>query len=61
MNYEDDNKNIWGVPYGTEVSMEAFLHDTWDPSTEEIFVPKKFIGLGYGVNLHAIGRKLGLL
>lgn len=60
MQSNDENKNFWGIPYGTEVSMEALIQDTWDPSTEEIFVPKKFIGLGYGINFHAIGKKLGI-
>jgi hypothetical protein len=57
----DDEKNFWGIPYGTEVTMEALLHDNWDPTTDEIFVPKKFLGIGYGINLHAVGKKMGLL
>lgn len=60
MHENDDYKTIWGIPYGTEVSWEAFLHDTWNPETEEIFVPKKFLGIGYGINLHALGKKLGI-
>ncbi|WCL48915.1 hypothetical protein [Leptospira sp. GIMC2001] len=58
---QDNEKNIWGVPYATEVSWEAFLHDIWDPTSEEVFQPKKFIGIGYGINLYAIGKKAGWL
>jgi len=57
---DEETKNFWGIPYGTEISLEAFLHDTWDPTTDEILVPKKFLGVGYGVNFHALGKKLGL-
>jgi hypothetical protein len=59
--YNEEEKNFWGIPYGTEVSMEALIHDTWNPETEEIFIPKRFLGVGYGINFHAIGKKLGLL
>lgn len=59
-NYDDD-KNFWGIPYGTEFTLEALLHDTWNTETDEILVPKKFVGLGWGVNFHAIGKKFGLI
>jgi hypothetical protein len=57
---KEEDKNFWGIPYGTEVSMEAFIHDAWDPTTNEIFVPKQFLGVGYGINFHAIAKKIGL-
>ena len=49
------------MPIGKETNLDAFIKDLWDPSTEEIFPPKNFIGIGWGVNLHAIGKKLGVL
>jgi len=56
-----ENKNLWGIPYSTEISTEALVKDFWDPNTEEMFPPKNFLGLGWGVNLYAIGKKAGLL
>lgn len=52
--------NFWGIPIGKETTPEALLKDLWDPNTEEVFPPKNFIGLGWGVNFHAIGKKLGI-
>ncbi|MCZ8157873.1 MAG: hypothetical protein O9264_17265 [Leptospira sp.] len=56
-----DDKNFWGIPYGTEISTEALVKDLWDPTTEEILTPKNFFGIGWGINLHAIGKKAGLI
>jgi hypothetical protein len=58
---QNDNKNFWGIPYGTEVSAEALIHDLWDPTTEEIFIPKRFFGVGWGVNLYAVAKKSGVI
>ena len=58
---EKEKENFWGLPIGKEVTTDAFLKDLWDPTTEEIFPPKNFIGVGWGVNLHAIAKKLGVL
>ncbi|EMY69320.1 hypothetical protein LEP1GSC195_2507 [Leptospira wolbachii serovar Codice str. CDC] len=60
MPYNED-KNFWGIPYGTEITAEAFVKDIWDPSTEEILTPKQFFGLGWGINLHALGRRVGVI
>ena len=60
MRYQEE-ENFWGMPIGKETNLDAFIKDLWDPSTEEIFPPKNFIGIGWGVNLHAIGKKLGVL
>lgn len=57
----DEQKNFWGIPYSTEVSADAFIHDVWDPSTEEIIIPKRFLGIGYGINFYAILKKSGVL
>jgi len=57
----DGGKNFWGIPYGTEISTEAFVKDIWDPSTDEVLTPKQFLGIGWGVNFHAIAKKAGIL
>ncbi|MCB1176189.1 MAG: hypothetical protein KDK36_01305 [Leptospiraceae bacterium] len=57
----EDKDNFWGLPIGTEKSLDALLKDLWNPETEEIFPPKNFVGLGWGINFHAIASKLGLL
>ncbi|MBK8398877.1 MAG: hypothetical protein IPL26_26965 [Leptospiraceae bacterium] len=56
-----ENENFWGLPIGREVTTDAFLKDLWDPSTEEIFPPKNFIGVGWGVNFYAIAKKAGII
>ena len=56
-----ENENFWGLPIGIEVTTDAFLKDLWDPSTEEIFPPKNFIGVGWGVNFYAIAKKAGII
>lgn len=58
---DEQHENFWGIPIGKEVTFEAFVKDIWDPDTEEVFTPKNFIGLGWGVNFYAIARKVGLL
>lgn len=58
--YKEEQENFWGIPIGKETSMDALVKDVWDPSTDEVFPPKNFIGLGWGVNLYAIGKKLGV-
>ena len=58
----EENERLFGViPIGKGLTLEALIGDLWDPTTDELFPPKKFFGLGWGVNLHAIGRKLNLL
>lgn len=56
----NDKESIWGIPIGKEITSDAFIKDFWDPSTDEIFPPKNFIGIGWGINLHAIARKIGI-
>ncbi len=50
-----------GMPVGKELSVEAFIHDIWNPQSEEIIQPKRFIGLGWGINLYAVAKKIGLM
>lgn len=57
----DEVDNFWGLPIGTQTSWEAFAKDFWDPSTDEIFPPKNFFGLGWGINFHAIAKKIGII
>ena len=56
-----ENENFWGLPIGREVTTDAFLKDLWDPSTEEIFPPKNFIGVGWGVNFKKKKKKAGII
>ncbi len=56
-----EDKNFWGIPYATEISTEAFVKDIWDPTTEEILTPKNFLGIGWGLNFYAIGKKAGII
>ncbi|MDX1960285.1 MAG: DUF5808 domain-containing protein [Leptospiraceae bacterium] len=57
---EEQKDNFWGLPIGKETTLDALVKDVWNPDTEEIFPPKNFIGVGWGVNLHAIAKKLGV-
>jgi|JI91814BRNA_FD_contig_71_2686513_length_1743_multi_2_in_0_out_0_2 hypothetical protein len=59
-----DNKeqdNFWGLPIGRELTTDALLKDLWDPSTEEVFTPKHFLGVGWGINFYAIAKKAGVI
>ncbi len=56
----NEKETIWGIPIGKEITTDALLKDLWDPSTDEIFPPKNFVGLGWGINFHAIARKIGI-
>ncbi len=58
---KEEPENFWGMPIGKETSIDALVRDLWDPYTDEIFPPKNFIGIGWGVNLHAIAKKLNIL
>ena len=44
MRYQEE-ENFWGMPIGKETNLDALIRDLWDPSTEEIFPPKNFIGI----------------
>ncbi|MBE7410460.1 MAG: hypothetical protein L6Q54_10660 [Leptospiraceae bacterium] len=59
MNQGQDN--LWGIPIGKEFTAEALVRDLWDPMTDEVFTPKHFIGLGWGINFYAIAKKFNLL
>lgn len=56
-----EQDNFWGLPIGREVTTEAFIKDIWDPSTDEIIVPKTFLGVGWSVNLYAVAKKIGVI
>lgn len=61
MDNKEQHENFWGLPIGREVTTDALLKDLWDPSTEEIFPPKNFIGVGWGINFYAIAKKAGVI
>ena len=42
----NDRETIWGIPIGRELTTDALLKDLWDPSTDETFPPKNFVGKG---------------
>lgn len=52
---------FFGIPVGKEANLDALIQDFWNPTTDEIFTQKKFLGLGWGVNFCAIGKKIGLI
>ncbi len=58
---QQEKENFWGLPVGREMTTDALLKDVWDPTNEEVFPPKNFLGIGWGVNFHAIAKKLGVL
>lgn len=58
---ENNQDNLWGIPIGKEVTVEALVRDFWDPTTEEVLTPKHFFGLGWGINFYAIGRRIGAI
>jgi uncharacterized membrane protein len=48
-----------GMPYDwRRPTMRRAKDKFWNPGERRIFVPKSF-GWGYGVNLHALWRRLG--
>ena len=40
----NNQDNLWGIPIGKEVTVEALVRDFWDPTTEEVLTPKHFFG-----------------
>lgn len=50
-----------GIPYDFRSPTAGRLKQTlWNPSTDSLLVPHLY-GWGYSLNLHALGRKLGLV
>jgi hypothetical protein len=47
-----------GVPYDwRRPSLERMRRSVWNPDDDRLFPPRSF-GWGYGLNLHALGRRL---
>ena len=50
-----DVKYFWIFPYRWR--WRETFRDVWNPSEPRVFPPKRF-GVGWGLNLHAISKKL---
>jgi hypothetical protein len=50
-----------GIPYDfSPPTAERIAHTLWNPSDDGVMAPHVY-GWGYSVNLHAAGRRLGLI
>ena len=61
MDNNNETREFLGLPIGRELTTDALIKDLWDPSTEEIFTPKHFLGVGWGINFYAIAKKAGVI
>jgi hypothetical protein len=53
--------SLLGIPYNFELPTPGRAKRAlWDPSSDRLLVPHLY-GWGYSLNVHALGRKLGLL
>ncbi len=53
--------SLLGIPYSFEPSTPRRVRQTvWDPSSDQLLAPHVY-GWGYSLNVHALGRRLGLL
>ena len=49
-----------GIPYDfTTPTAERLKQTVWNPSDDRILAPHMY-GWGYSINLHAVGRRLGM-
>ena len=55
------NGTFLGMPYDFRAPTPARIKRTvWNPESDRLLAPHLY-GWGYSVNLHALGRKLGLI
>lgn len=54
----DDTKTLWGMPMRWEA--RNMLKNVWNPDDQRVFPPKYF-GIGWDLNLWALGKKVGLV
>ena len=54
----EDISKFWGMPMRWEAW--NMLKNLWNPEDERVFPPKYF-GVGWDLNLHAVGKKVGLV
>jgi hypothetical protein len=58
---EDKTGRFLGLPYDwRRPTPERLKKGIWDPGNRRVFVPKVY-GWGYGINLHALARRLRLV
>ena len=56
-------RRLLGMPMGWDVKAlfpRRVMRRLWDASDEQILTPRTF-GVGWSVNFHALGRRLGLI
>lgn len=58
MKKENNNKTFLGMPMNWE--SEKIFKTIWNKDDDRLFPPKAF-GIGWTINFHAVGRKVGLL
>ena len=51
-------KTFMGMPMNWDRNRP--FRNTWNPDSSDIIAPKSF-GIGWTINLHAVGRKMGLI
>lgn len=54
----ETKKSIFGMPM--QWDFRNIFKDIWNPEDLRIFPPKRF-GIGWGLNFHALARKLNLI
>ena len=53
--------SLLGIPYSFEPPTPGRVRQTvWNPSSDRLLSPHVY-GWGYSLNVHALGRRLGLL
>ena len=54
----DETKTFWGMPMRWEA--KKMFRNLWNPEDDRVFPPKYF-GVGWDLNLWALGKKAGLV
>ncbi|MCB0413540.1 MAG: hypothetical protein KDD50_04365 [Bdellovibrionales bacterium] len=57
-NETKQQKTFLGMPMNWD--SKKILHTLWNKDDETLFPPKAF-GIGWTINFHAVGRKIGLI
>lgn len=58
MKKENNEKTFLGMPMNWE--SEKIFKTIWNKDDDRLFPPKAF-GIGWTINFHAVGRKVGLI
>jgi len=57
---KDEQNTFLGMPMNWSYEGQHPLKKMWNPDDDRLFPPKSF-GIGWTINLHAVGRRLGLI